>query len=163
MEYNKKEPTKNRAKTLKKGKPMTRKQRLDYMAVVPCLYFAGFFLYFFLGYGMFAFTVQADLPVGSVIPQVSGLAFMAGYFLFSLISGMWIFVRLISKAPLGVKIAAALLFPLTISVAIYGGIFAAVPYPYGDGYGYDGQYQHGQSGYGAAPYHGGSQPWQGAG
>lgn len=100
---------------------MTRKQRIEYLAVTLCVLFTGFLIY-----GL----------VGSIQPLINDDKF-ASFLLFGCIGGFGfsmilstiiLAVNFFTKRKLVFKIIAAILWPITFVCAVYAGVFCYLPY-----------------------------------
>lgn len=100
---------------------MTKKQRIEYLAVTLCVFISAFLIYAFLG-NMQSFgnedKIQSFLLYG----------LLGGYGFSSILSGIILFVRFISKKSLIFKIMASVFWPISLAGLFYIGVLGYIPY-----------------------------------
>lgn len=102
------------------GDKLTRKQRIEYLASTISVLVAGFLIYSLLG------SVE---PInGSRLHSFFLFGLLGGVGFSAILSTVILSVRFISKKSLVFKIAASVLWPVTVGCCVYVGILSYLPY-----------------------------------
>ncbi len=99
---------------------MTKKQRIEYLAVTSAAFVSGALLY-----SVIAWFAQTNAPNFPPFP-VFGL--LGGLFLGGIVSGIFFAVRFFSRKSTAFKTAAAFLWPVAVICVLYGGVLCFLPY-----------------------------------
>lgn len=101
---------------------ITKQQRKEYLLTIFALFVTSFIVY-----GCLSIFLE-DTIFDSVWKDLLIFGSIAGYGFSSILSGILLFTRFISKRGLIFKVICCCLFPFTIAVIVYIGVFLLVPY-----------------------------------
>jgi hypothetical protein len=97
--------------------------RVEYFACTVTLFVVAFILYGCIG------SMGNDMILGSdKLWRFFGFGMLGGYGFSSILSGIILFSRFITKKDLRFKILSCALFPITFGVICYVGVFSFIPY-----------------------------------
>ena len=100
---------------------MTRRKRIEYSASTLAVLVGGFLIYSLLG------SVQ-PLINDSRVQSFFFFGLLGGLGFIMLLSTVILSVRFIAKRSLVFKIAASVLWPITVACCFYAGVFCYIPY-----------------------------------
>jgi len=99
---------------------MTKKQRIEYLAVTFAAFVSGALLY-----SAIAWFAQTNDPN---FPPFLLLGLLGGGFLGGIVSGIFFAARFFSRKSTVFKTTAAFLWFITLICVVYGGVFCFLPY-----------------------------------